>query len=56
MAEEKDYYAIQKKFWTFFAPFYDIVVAPISKVRDAVVSFTNAPKGAKILDVATGTG
>ncbi|MBI4187776.1 MAG: methyltransferase domain-containing protein, partial [Chloroflexi bacterium] len=54
MTEEKDY--IQKKFWTFFAPFYDIVVAPISKVRDTVVGFADAPAGARILDIATGTG
>lgn len=54
--EEKDYYSIQKKFWTIAAPFYDIVVAPGSRIRDTVVSFTGASQGAKILDVATGTG
>ena len=56
MDEEKNYYSIQKKFWTFFAPFYDFAVTPASGVRHWVVSFTNAPKGSKILDVATGTG
>ena len=54
--EEHDYYRIQKKFWTIFAPFYDFVVAPASKIRDRVVDFVDAPAGAKILDVATGTG
>ena len=56
MIEEQNYYSIQKKFWTIFAPFYDIAVRPISKVRETVVDFTDAPKGAKILDVSTGTG
>ncbi len=54
--EEKNYYSIQKKFWGIFAPFYDIAVAPISRIRERVVSFTNAPEEAKVLDVATGTG
>ena len=55
-AEEINYYSIQKKFWTIFAPFYDIVVRPISSIREKVVSFTDAPGRGKILDVATGTG
>ncbi len=56
MAEEKKYYSITKKFWAIFAPFYDIMVLPISSVRDRVVDFTGAEPGAKILDIATGTG
>lgn len=56
IAEERDYYQAQKKFWSFFAPFYDLAVAPASKLREQVVDFVNAPHGAKILDVATGTG
>lgn len=54
--EEKNYYSLQKKFWSIFAPFYDIVVTPISGVRVEVVNFTGAKTGSKILDVATGTG
>ncbi|MBI3931154.1 MAG: methyltransferase domain-containing protein [Chloroflexi bacterium] len=56
MEEEKKYYLLTKKFWNIFAPFYDIVVTPISRVRDKVVTFTEAKIGSKILDVATGTG
>ncbi len=56
MTEESDYYLIQRKFWNIFARFYDFVVWPVSKVREIVVAFVNAPKGAKILDVSTGTG
>ena len=56
MDEEKHYYLTQKRFWTVFAPFYDVAVAPASGIRDEVVRFAGAPEGAKILDVATGTG
>ena len=56
MTEEKDYYVIQRKFWKIVAPFYDIVAWPASKIRETVVTFANAPQGAKILDVSTGTG
>ena len=56
MDEEKEYYLLTKKFWSIFAPFYDIVVTPISRVRDKVVTFTEAKIGSRILDVATGTG
>ena len=56
MTEDKDYYVIQRKFWKIVAPFYDFVAWPVSKVRETVVTFTNAPIGAKILDVSTGTG
>jgi ubiquinone/menaquinone biosynthesis C-methylase UbiE len=35
---------------------YNIVVFPIAGIRKQVVEFTGAEKGAKILDVATGTG
>lgn len=54
--EEKEYYSLIKKAFAALAPFYDVVVAPFSGVRDRVVSLTNAQKGSKILDVATGTG
>ena len=52
MTEEKNYYSIQRKFWKIFAPFYDIAVWPASKLRDTVVTYVNAPRGAKILDVS----
>ncbi|MBI4180313.1 MAG: methyltransferase domain-containing protein [Chloroflexi bacterium] len=56
MDEEKNYYSIQKKFWAVFAPFYDIIVLPLSGTREKVVDFTEVKTGSKILDVATGTG
>ena len=54
--EEKEYYLLVKKAFAILAPFYDAIAAPFSGVRDKVVNFTNAQKGSKILDVATGTG
>jgi ubiquinone/menaquinone biosynthesis C-methylase UbiE len=54
--EEREYYLLVRKAFTTLAPFYDTVAAPFSGVRDRVVNFTNAQKGSKILDVATGTG
>lgn len=54
--EETDYYSLTGKAWAILAPFYDPTVAPLSGVRNTVVNFTNAKKGSKILDVATGTG
>lgn len=54
--EEKEYYLLVKKVFRILAPFYDIGTMPISRIRDKTVDFTDAGKGSKILDVATGTG
>jgi len=54
--EEKEYYLLVRKAFAALAPFYDAIATPFSGVRDRVVNFTNAQKGSKILDVATGTG
>lgn len=54
--EEKEYYLLVRKAFDALAPFYDIVAAPFSSVRDRMVNFTKAQKGSRILDVATGTG
>ncbi len=56
MDDEEEYYSLTKKVFGIWAPFYDIFVLPISRVRDKVVDFTNVKNGSKILDVATGTG
>ena len=54
--EEKEYYLLVRKAFAILAPFYDAIIIPLSGIRDRVVDFTNAQKGSKILDVATGTG
>ena len=54
--KEKEYYKLIKLYARLLAPFYDTVTAILSKLRDKVVDFTNAPVESRILDVATGTG
>ncbi|MCX9010539.1 MAG: methyltransferase domain-containing protein [Candidatus Methanoperedens sp.] len=54
--EKEEYYSLVKNVFKTLAPFYDIVTAPISRIRDKVVDFTGARNGARILDVGTGTG
>lgn len=54
--EEREYYSLVKKVFDILAPFYDIVAAPLSRLRGRIVDFTGAEKGSRILDVATGTG
>jgi len=54
--EEKEYYSVNRRVWRLLAPFYDLIATPISKVRGQVVNFVGAEAGAKVLDVATGTG
>jgi ubiquinone/menaquinone biosynthesis C-methylase UbiE len=54
--KEKEYYLLVRRAFAKLAPFYDVVASPFSGVREKMVNFTNAKKGSKILDVATGTG
>ncbi len=54
--EEKEYYSLNERVFRKLAPFYDLIAIPISKVRKQVVDFAGAEAGAKVLDVATGTG
>ncbi|MBI2832675.1 MAG: methyltransferase domain-containing protein [Chloroflexi bacterium] len=54
--EVEEYYSLTKKVWDILAPFYDIGVIPLSKLRDKVVDFANPVRGSRVLDVATGTG
>ncbi len=53
---DKEYYSYIKKSFDRLSSIYDIWTIPISGVRDKVVDFTDARKGSRILDVATGTG
>ncbi len=56
MGEKEEYYSLVKNVFKILAPFYDTVTAPISRIRDKVVDFTDARNGSRILDVGTGTG
>lgn len=55
--EERAYYLLQKRVWPFLAPFYEpAVFLPLHKLRRRVASSVLLPPGARVLDVATGTG
>ena len=54
--KEKEYYTDVKKEFQFFAPFYDFVTMPVLSLRNRVVNIVGAKPGARVLDIATGTG
>jgi demethylmenaquinone methyltransferase/2-methoxy-6-polyprenyl-1,4-benzoquinol methylase len=54
--EERAYYDLNEKVYPAFAPFYDLVALPITRLRRQVVDLVGAVDGLKVLDVATGTG
>lgn len=54
--EERAYYALSHRVYAVFAHVYDVVVFPFRKLREDVASATDLPPGARVLDVATGTG
>ncbi len=54
-AQEKEYYSLVKLF-DALAPYYDIIASPLIGAREKVVDMACARRGARILDVATGTG
>ena len=56
MGEEKEYYALTKTTFDVLAPFYNLLTLPLVQVRNQVVAIANVDRGAKVLDVATGTG
>ena len=54
--EEREYYALSRRVYAVFAYVYDAVAFPIRTLRYAVASMVDLPPGARVLDVATGTG
>jgi len=54
MAEE--FYKYIRNYFGNWGPVYDLMQIPISTTHEEVVRFTDAPKSAIVLDVATGTG
>lgn len=54
--EERAYYSFSRRAYAVFAHVYDAVVFPFRKLRHEVVTFVDPPPGARLLDVATGTG
>ncbi|MCK4225218.1 MAG: class I SAM-dependent methyltransferase [candidate division Zixibacteria bacterium] len=51
-----DYSSYINNFFRKWAPFYDLVNLLIFRIREKVFHLVNPEKGAKILDVCTGTG
>lgn len=54
--EERAYYILSSKVYAIFAPFYDVVTLPLARLRDEVARAIDFDRGARVLDVATGTG
>lgn len=54
--DERDYYAQNARVWPLVAPFYDLVVAPLQRLRPEVVTLAGVGPISRVLDVATGTG
>lgn len=54
--EVRDYYAVNQTVYAWFARYYDAVTRPLRRLRREVVALAGAPPGARVLDLATGTG
>jgi demethylmenaquinone methyltransferase/2-methoxy-6-polyprenyl-1,4-benzoquinol methylase len=55
-AEEREYYSFSRRVYAVFAYVYDAVAFPIRKLRHEVANIVDLAPGARVLDVATGTG
>jgi ubiquinone/menaquinone biosynthesis C-methylase UbiE len=56
MDETAEYYQLVHEAFRKLAPFYNLLILPASNLRERVASLIPLEKGARILDVATGTG
>ena len=54
--EVRAYYELNRRVYGWFAPWYDPLVAPLTRFRRAVVELAVLPRTARVLDAATGTG
>jgi demethylmenaquinone methyltransferase/2-methoxy-6-polyprenyl-1,4-benzoquinol methylase len=54
--EERRYYALNARAWPIVAPFYDVIVLPLKRLRRDVARLAGVGPGSRVLDVATGTG
>lgn len=54
--EEREYYSLSAQVYARFAPFYDVVAMPLKPYRREVVRLSGTGAGARVIDVATGTG
>jgi ubiquinone/menaquinone biosynthesis C-methylase UbiE len=56
MDEITEYYRVVKSAFEKLAPYYDVVAAPIARVREQAADLLPQDSHLRILDVATGTG
>lgn len=54
--QEREYYALSRRVYSVFAPFYDVATFPLRRLRHEVAGIVDPRPGSKVLDVATGTG
>ena len=54
--EERHYYALNRRVYSSFAYFYDLVAFPLKRLRGDVARFADLRRSDVLLDVATGTG
>lgn len=54
--EEREYYSLSARVYSKLAPFYDLTVYGIRRLRREVAALTEVGAGSRVLDVATGTG
>lgn len=54
--EERAYYSLSERVYRWFAPVYDLVTRPVTRLRLEVAELAGVGAGMKVLDVATGTG
>ena len=55
-SEERAYYVQNRAVYARFARYYDSITWPLRRLRREVVETAGVPPGARVLDVATGTG
>lgn len=54
--EVAEYYALNERVYRTFASFYDVVVAPLKRLRQEVADAVGALPNSRVIDIATGTG
>lgn len=52
----EDYCQYTTRFFSRWAPFYNLITTPVAKLRDKVVNMAEVKKDTTVLDVCTGTG
>jgi|KBSSwiStaDraftv2_1062776.scaffolds.fasta_scaffold14395_9 ubiquinone/menaquinone biosynthesis C-methylase UbiE len=54
--EEREYYSLNQRVYSVFAPFYDLVTFPARRLRREVAALADVDARSIVLDIGTGTG